>query len=51
MRGGGGGLRGSQAKGTVCAHGAQINFGDPSPYLTYGISSRLLLRIAWDDDS
>jgi hypothetical protein len=26
-----------------CAHGAQINFGDPSPYLTYGVWERVFL--------
>jgi hypothetical protein len=25
-----------------CAHGAQINFGDPTPYLTYGLKSHHL---------
>ncbi len=33
--GGGRGLRGS-ANEYSCAHGAQINFGDLTPYLTYG---------------
>jgi hypothetical protein len=28
--------RGVSAKEYSCAHGAQINFGDLTPYLTYG---------------
>jgi hypothetical protein len=33
--GGGGGGAGFQPNEYSCGHGAQINFGDPSPYLTY----------------
>ncbi len=33
---GGGGSCGVSANEYSCAHGAQINFGDPTPYLTYG---------------
>jgi hypothetical protein len=35
MRGGEGGC-GVSAKKFSCTHGAQINFGDLTPYLTYG---------------
>jgi hypothetical protein len=41
MRGKGGGwvaVCGVSANEYSCAHGAQINFGDPTPYLTYGNS-------------
>jgi hypothetical protein len=34
---GGGGSCGVSANEYSCAHGAQINFGDPTPYLTYDI--------------
>jgi hypothetical protein len=39
MRGGvgGGGVCGVSAKENSCAHGAQINFEDLPPYLTYSI--------------
>jgi hypothetical protein len=33
---GGGGGCGVSANENICAHGAQINFGDLTPYLTYG---------------
>jgi hypothetical protein len=33
--GGGGGVAGISANEYSCAHGAQINFGDLTPYLTY----------------
>jgi hypothetical protein len=36
MRGEGGGGGGVSANEYSCAHGAQINFGDLTPYLTYG---------------
>jgi hypothetical protein len=32
----GGGGCGVSANENICAHGAQINFGDLTPYLTYG---------------
>ena len=37
---------GGSASECSCAHGAQINFGDPTPYLIFGIrrSSKLLLK-------
>ncbi len=34
--GGGGGCGGVSANEYSCAHGAQINFADLTPYLTYG---------------
>jgi hypothetical protein len=34
---GGGGRCGISANEYSCAHGAQINFGDLTPYLTYNI--------------
>jgi hypothetical protein len=37
MRGEGGGGCGVSANENSCAHGVQINFGDLTPYLTYGI--------------
>ncbi len=38
--GGGGGVAGYQPMSTAaCVHGAQINFGDLTPYLTYGASN------------
>ncbi len=39
MRGGGG--CGVSANECSCAHGAQINFGDQTPYLTYVLDFRL----------
>jgi hypothetical protein len=35
----GGGVAGSQSKSTAvqCPHGAQINFGDLTPYLTHDL--------------
>jgi hypothetical protein len=36
MRGGGRGSCGVSANEFNCTHGAQINFGDLTPYLTYG---------------
>ncbi len=41
MRGGGGGC-GASANEYSCAHGAPINFGDLTPYITYGISCHLV---------
>ncbi len=41
MRGGGRGGGGSANKYS-CAHGAQLNFGDLTPYLTYGIHNTVL---------
>jgi hypothetical protein len=38
---GGGGCCGVQANEYSCAHGAQINFGDLPPYLTYGLNTFL----------
>jgi hypothetical protein len=35
--GGGGGGCGGTANEYSCAHGAQINFGDPTTYLTYSM--------------
>jgi hypothetical protein len=35
---------GDSANEYSCAHGAQINFGDLTPYLTYGVSNTI------DDD-
>ncbi len=42
----GGGVRGCGASPNEysCAHEAQINFGDLTPYLTYGISGQFPLR-------
>jgi hypothetical protein len=40
--GGGGGVCRVSAKEYSCAHGAQINFGDPTPYLAYGLNPGLL---------
>jgi hypothetical protein len=39
--GGGGGVAGVSANEYSCAHGAQINFGDLAPYLTYDSKIRL----------
>jgi hypothetical protein len=39
MRGGGWGLR-VLANEYSCAHGAQVNFGDPTPYLAYDLSEQ-----------
>ena len=41
--GGAGGWRIS-ANEYSCAHGAQMNFGDLTPYLTYGCEDRILRR-------
>jgi hypothetical protein len=38
---GGGGV---SAKEYSCAHGAQINFGDLTPYLTYDVGRYSVLR-------
>jgi hypothetical protein len=38
---GGGGGCGVLANEYSCAHGAQINFGDLTPYLTYGYVSHM----------
>jgi hypothetical protein len=36
-----GGVAGSQPTSTAVYTGAQINFGDPTPYLTYASMTRL----------
>ncbi len=43
---GGGGVAGPQPMSTTssCAHGAQINFGDLTPYLTYAVGCRFLTQ-------
>ncbi len=41
----GGVVAGSQPMSTGCAHGAQINFGDLTPSLTYGLYVHVKLSI------
>jgi hypothetical protein len=43
MRGWGRGVSAKMSTASSCAHGAQIKFGDLTPYLTYGSSSRSVL--------
>ncbi len=45
----GGGGCGVSANKYSCAHGAQINFGDPTPYLTYGTNRMLLTLLRASD--
>ncbi len=45
--GGGGGGAGSQPMSTNCAHGAQINFEDLTPYWTYGANKKMSFNDSW----
>ncbi len=40
---GGGGDCGVSANEYSCTHGAQMNFGDLAPYLTYGVTLSAIL--------
>jgi hypothetical protein len=50
--GGGGGCCGASANEYYCAFGAQINFGDLTPYLAYGwiegIGQELVNKVSQD---
>jgi hypothetical protein len=39
---GGGGGFGVLANGYICVHGAQINFGDLTPYLAYAVNQYVI---------
>jgi len=48
MRGRGLGVVGASANEYSCAHGAQINFGDLTPYLTYGYKGSMGRKRIWE---